>query len=361
MKYLSKEDNLKMIAELSIAKGVSGFEDEVVNLLRRFSEGLGTVKEDTLRNLFVYRNGNTGNRPVIQLDAHSDEVGFMVQAIKPNGTLQIIPLGSWVTTNIPAHKVWVRNAEGEYIPGIIGSKPPHYMSEQEKKSTLEIKQLSVDVGAISREEVIHDFKIRIAEPIVPYVEFEYIEKHDLMIGKAFDNRLGCAGVISTLKALEQEELKVDIIAGIASQEEVGARGSVVTTRVIKPDLAIVFEGCPADDTVVDAYEAQTMIKKGPMLRHIDAKMITNPRYQRFALDLAAKHDIKYQEAVRAMGSTNSSFIHLSNEGVPTIVIGVPVRYAHTHYGISTYFDYASSVELACEIIKALDEDIIKSF
>jgi len=77
--------------------------------------------------------------------------------------------------------------------------------------------------------------------------------------------------------------------------------------------------------------------------------------------LAAKHDIKYQEAVRAMGSTNSSFIHLSNEGVPTIVIGVPVRYAHTHYGISTYFDYASSVELACEIIKALDEDIIKSF
>lgn len=361
MKYLSKESNLKMIAELSNAMGVSGFEDQVVDIARNYSKGLGNIKEDSLRNLFIYRKENTGNRPMVQLDAHSDEVGFMVQAIRPNGCLQIIPLGSWITTNIPASKVWVRNSEGEYIPGIVGSKPPHYMSEQERKSPLEFGQLQVDIGARSAEEAVKDFKIRIGEPIVPCVEFAYDDKHDVMMGKAFDNRLGCAGVISTLKALEGQELKVDVAAGIASQEEVGARGVVVTSRVIKPDVAIVFEGCPADDTFVGSYEIQTALKKGPMLRHIDARMITNPRFQRFALNLAAMKGLQVQEAVRSGGSTNGAAIHLSNEGVPTIVIGVPVRYAHTHYGISSYYDFDMAVKLACEILNELDEDIIKGF
>lgn len=361
MNYLSKENNLKMIRELSNAMGVSGFEDQVVDISRRYSEGLGRLKEDNLRNLFIYRKENTGKRPIVQLDAHSDEVGFMVQAIRPNGCLQIIPIGSWITSNIPATKVWVRNSEGEYIPGIVGSKPPHYMNEQEKKSTLEIGQLSVDIGARSMEEAVRDFKIRIGEPIVPYAEFTYNNEQDIMMGKAFDNRLGCAGVISTLRALEGQELKVDVVAGIASQEEVGGRGAVVTSRVIKPDVAIVFEGCPADDTFVNSYETQTALKKGPMLRHIDARMITNSRFQRFALDLAAKKELQVQEAVRAGGSTNGAVIHMSNEGVPTIVIGVPVRYPHTHYGISSYYDFDISVKLACEILKELDEDIIKSF
>ncbi len=361
MKEIIKGTDMEMIRRLSDAKGASGFEDQVVNLLRRYAEGLGEIKEDTLRNLFVYRKGNMGDRPVVLLDAHSDEVGFMVHSIRPNGTLSIVPLGSWVTYNIPAHKVLVRNADQEYIPGVIGSKPPHYISEQDKLATPDIKQLSIDIGASSREEAIKEYKIRIGEPVVPCVDFEYDERHDIMIGKALDNRLGCAGVISALRALEDVKLEVDVVAGIASQEEVGARGSVVTSRVTHPDLAIVFEGCPADDTVADAYEIQTALKKGPMLRHIDGKMIANPRFQRFALDTAAACHIPVQEAVRAGGTTNGSVIHLSNEGVPTIVVGVPVRYAHTHYGMSAFTDYENSVKLVCEILKVLNAKIISSF
>jgi len=361
MSYLSKEINLKMIADLSNAMGVSGFEDQVVDIARSFSEGLGTIKEDSMRNLYIYRKENTGGRPIVQLDAHSDEVGFMVHSIRPNGCLQIVPLGSWVTSNIPATKVWVRNSEGKYIPGIVASKPPHYLGEQEKKSAIDFGQLSVDIGAGSAEEAVRDFKIRIGEPIVPYAEFSYDNEHDVMMGKAFDNRLGCAGLISTLKVLDGCELKVDVVAGIASQEEVGTRGAVITTRVIKPDVAIVFEGSPADDTVANSYEIQTALKKGPMLRHIDAKMITNPRFQRFALNIAAEKGLPVQEGVRTGGGTNGASIHLSNEGVPTIVIGVPVRYAHTHYGIASYYDFDISVKLACEILQKLDEDIIRSF
>lgn len=358
---MDKEKTLKMITDLSNAYGVSGFEDQAVDLVRSYSEGLGEIQEDSLRNIYIRRYGNTGSHPILQLDAHSDEVGFIIQAIRPNGTLQIVPLGTWVTHNIPAHKVWVLNGEGVYIPGIVASKPPHFMSEQEKSSPLSMQQITVDVGATSKEEAIKEYNIRIGTPIVPCVDFEYISEHDLMLGKALDNRLGCASVISTLKELEGVALMVDIVGAVASQEEVGARGAQVTTRTVKPDIAIVFEGCPADDTCVDSYEIQTAIKKGPMLRHIDGKMITNPRFQRFALNMAAKRNIPVQEAVRAGGSTNGAYIHLSNLGVPTIVIGIPVRYAHTHYGISTYYDYENGVKLACEIIKVLNDDIIKGF
>ncbi|MDD6615168.1 MAG: M42 family peptidase [Lachnospiraceae bacterium] len=358
---MDKLQNLKMIGDISNANGAPGFEDEVVKVLRGYAEGLGELKEDSLRNFYIYRKENRGGRPVVQLDAHSDEVAFMVQAIKPNGTLQIIPLGGWVTSNIPAHKVWVRNADGEYIPGIVASKPPHYMTEAERKAPLEISSLSVDVGAVSMEDAVQNYHIRIGEPIVPDVTFRYDEAHDLMVGKSFDCRLGCAQILAALKELAGEELNVDLVGACASQEEVGTRGSVITSRVIHPDLAIVFEGCPADDTCVEPYMVQTAIKKGPMLRHIDARMITNPRYQRYALDMAAKKGIPVQDAVRSAGSTNGASIHLSGEGVPTIVIGIPVRYAHTHYGISSYADFENGVKLACEILRDMNEEKIKSF
>ena len=177
-----------------------------------------------------------------------------------------------------------------------------------------------------------------AAPVVPDVTFEYQEKHDLMIGKAFDCRLGCASILRTLDNLRDKTLNVDVTGAFAVQEEMGTRGATVTANTVKPDLAIVFEGCPADDTVAEPYMIQTAIHKGPMLRHIDARMITNPRFQRYALDLAEELGIPVQESVRTGGSTNGAPIHLSNQGVPVIVIGIPVRYIHTHYGIAAHSD-----------------------
>lgn len=358
---MDKQNTLQMIADISNANGVSGFEDDVLVQIRKYAAGLGSFEEDSLRNLYLKRSGNTGNKPVVMLDAHSDEVGFMVKAIRPNGTLEIITLGGWVTSNIPAHLVWVRNAEGKYIRGITASTPPHFMTEEQRKKPLDISDIAVDVGATSPEEVREKFRIRIGAPVVPDVTFEYHEDSDLMIGKTFDCRLGCCSIIETMKALEGEELAVDLVGGFAAQEEVGVRGAKLTANHVKPDLAIVFEGCPADDTSLPAWQAQTCLKKGPMLRHIDKSMITNPRFQRFALDMAESKGIPAQEAVRTGGSTNGASIHLSNEGVPCIVIGIPVRYAHTHYGISSYSDFQNGVRLACEILRAMNGDIIRGF
>ncbi len=355
------ENAIPLIRDLSNANGASGFEEEVLAVIRKYGKGLGTFSEDSLRNLYLEREENRGNRPVVQLDAHTDEVSFMVQAVKPNGTLAFIPLGGWVANNIPAHLVRVRNSAGEYIPGVIATKPPHFMSEAERHAPAEVSSMSIDIGASSREEAIRDYKIRIGEPVVPDVEFQYLKQKGLFIGKAFDCRLGCASILETLKVLRGKSLKVDVIAGFAAQEEVGTRGAYVTSRTIHPDIAIAFEGCPADDTFTESYRIQTAIRKGPMLRYIDARMITNPRYQRYALNLAEKLGIPAQASVRKGGSTDGAPIHLSNAGVPVIVIGLPVRYIHTHYGIAALSDVENAVKLAGAVIESLQPEIIRSF
>jgi putative aminopeptidase FrvX len=219
----------------------------------------------------------------------------------------------------------------------------------------------IDVGAGSAGEIQEEYQIPLAAPVVPDVRFEYNEKHDTMMGKAFDNRLGCAALIAALDALKDKKPGVSITGAFAAQEEVGLRGATVTAQAVQPDIAISFEGCPADDTVVDSYAVQTALRKGPMLRHIDTMMITNPRFQALALSVAREKNIPVQEAVRSGGSTNGRVIHLSGKAVPVIVIGIPVRYAHTHYGISSYADFENAVKLACEVIQRLDEKTIGGF
>ncbi|MGM9662195.1 MAG: M42 family metallopeptidase [Oscillospiraceae bacterium] len=358
---MNKQDTLGMIAALSNARGLSGFEDEVVEAARRYGGPCAELREDSLRNLYLTRRENAGNRPVVLLDAHSDEVGFMVHHINPNGTLSFIAMGGWVAGNVPAHAVLVRNADGAYIPGIIASKPPHFMSEAERKQALDIPQMVIDVGATSAEEVRRDFRIRVGAPVVPDVVFSYREAHGLMMGKAFDCRLGCAALLGTLDALRGETLDVDVVGVLSSQEEVGARGAAVAANTVKPAAAIVFEGCPADDTFGDPAACQTAIKKGPYLRHIDARMITNPRFQRLALETGEELGVPVQEGVRTGGSTNGSVIHVSNAGVPCIVIGLPVRYIHSHYGIAAYADYESAVKLACGVLRRLSGSVIEGF
>jgi len=358
---MDKNTTIDFIRELSNAHGVSGFEDEVLEIIRRRGEGLGEWNEDAMRNLYLRRFGGKEDQPVIMLDAHTDEVGFMVKAIKPNGMLEFIPMGGWVSSNLGAQKVLVRNDSGKWLPGVIASKPPHFLSDADKKLAPEINSMMIDLGASSDKEIREDYKVSIAAPAVPDVSFSYREDHDIMTGKAFDDRLGCAAVISALKELTGDNLNLQVTGAFASQEEVGLRGATVTAQRVKPDIAISFEGTPADDTVAESYAIQTAIKKGPMLRHIDSKMITNPRFQRFALDTARKNNIPVQEAIRTGGATNGGVIHLAGKAVPVIVIGIPARYIHSHNGIASYSDYENSVKLACEIIRSLDEKIIAGF
>lgn len=347
-----------LAAAFADANGAPGFEDAVHAVARPVLERCGTVTEDKMRNLYCYRAENTGTRPVVQLDAHMDEVGFMVHSICPNGTLRFITLGGWVANNIPAHTVRVQSKHGDWVLGVVASKPPHFMSAAERSQPASVEDMVIDIGARSAEEAKNEFGIRIGAPVVPDVTTSYDAEHDLLVGKAFDCRLGCTAIVEALRRLRGKELAVDVVAALSTQEEMGTRGAAVTANTVKPDVAIVLEGCPCDDTFLPADRSQTRLKEGPYLRHIDQRMLTHPRFQRFALDLAEQYGIPVQEGVRTGGSTNGAPIHLAGQGVPTIVIGVPVRYIHTHYGVASCADVEHSVQLIMALLTELTPECI---
>lgn len=350
--------SLEFIKALSCANGAPGFEDEVLKVIRHYVGDQLIIKEDKMRNLYLYSKHHDESLPTIMLDGHSDEVAFMVQSIQANGLIRFLALGGWFSQNVGAHKVRVKNNAGDYITGIISSKPPHFMSQEDRHKIVSIEEMLIDVGASSYEETVELYKISPGAPVIPDVSFEYKDQSGIMIGKAFDNRLGCALVVESMLLLENTHLKVNVVGAISTQEEIGTRGSVITARAIKADLAIVFEGTPADDVYRGPYERQGALKAGSQIRHRDNSMIANPRWIQLAKQVANQHQIKHQDAIRLSGGTNAGAIHLSHTAVPTLVLGVPVRYAHTHYGIAAFEDYTSTLLWAVEIIKTLNQESI---
>lgn len=363
MKLQPDQKSLQMIQELSDAKAPSGFEDEAVAVARKYGSEFANVDEDCLRNLYLRAKNNTGDKPIFMLDAHSDEVGMMVHSIKPNGTLRFVTLGSWSDISLPASKVLVRNKYGNFIPGVIAAKPPHFMTPAERQNgnAASIQSLVIDIGATSKEEAVESFGIRIGEPIISDVHFSYDEAHDIMIGKGFDCRIGCAALLETMRRLSNENLNVDLVGVLSTQEELGERGVKVAVGKVAPKIALCFEGCPADDTFTEPYAIQTALKKGPMLRFMDKSIVCSPRYQRYVLDLAEQKGLAVQSSVREGGGNNGAIINTALDGIPVIVVGVPVRYIHSHYGITSYYDFEATVQLATEVVRSMTEDIIQSF
>lgn len=346
--------NIKLVEDLSNAFGPSGFEEDVVEVVKKNMQEF-SLESDAMHNVFAKLQNNTGKKPVVMLDAHLDEVGFMVQAVQENGLLSMVMLGGFHMTNIPAHSVIVRTQDGRKYKGITTSKPVHFLTAAEKAdNTLEIEKVFIDVGASSREEIIRDFGIEAGDPVMLDTQFEYHEENGICYGKAFDNRLGCACIVETMKGLAQENnLNVDVVGAFAAQEEVGVRGATVTAQVVEPDFAIVFEGSPADDTFFSPNLAQGALKKGVQIRHLDIGYIANPSFIRYAKGIADEKGITYQSAVRRGGSTDASKISLTGKAVPCLVLGIPTRYAHSHYNFCAEFDIDATVQLAIETIKNL--------
>lgn len=356
----------ELIQKLSDAFGPSGFEEDVLRVCRDYlsecaPDAAESIGEDFMRNLYIYRKGNTGEKPVLMLDAHGDEVGYIVQAVRENGLIDFLTLGSQAATNLPSSKIWIRNRQGKLISGVVSSKPPHFMTEADKNAPLSIGSLVIDVGARSKKEVMEVFGIGPGCPAVPAVCSEFQEETEVFLGKAFDDRIGCAVVLEALRRLQGETLPVDIVATITSQEEVGERGATAAVQTVNPQIAICVEGAPADDSFMPEYKIQNGLKRGPMLRHFDVCMVTHPRFIRFALDKASELGIEAQEAVRSGGGTNGGVIHNLSGAVPTIVVSVPVRYPHSAHCYTALSDFEKTVELTVHLIRSLSEEVIASF
>jgi endoglucanase len=180
------------------------------------------------------------------------------------------------------------------------------------------------------------------------------------MAKAFDNRVGMAGAIQAGQILAQSAHPNRLILCGTVQEEVGLRGAKTAANFAKPDVAIILEGPPADDTPGLARgDCQGRLGGGVQIRLFDPSAITNPRLARLAIETALEEGISYQVTVRRSGGTDAGSFHVANEGIPSIVLGVPARYIHSHNAIIDLNDYLHMVALTIALVRRLDGETVE--
>lgn len=350
--------DLELLEKLSEARGISGHEDEVRNLVVQELEGYGGFSADGSGSLFC-TSGDSG--PRVMLAAHMDEIGFLVQNITGNGFLQLVGIGGWWPHTLLSQRVLVRTRSGRSIQGVIGSRPPHFLPEGQRNSVMSMDALFVDVGAESAEQVRDEFGIHPGDPVAPDVKFSRLENPFRVMGKAFDNRAGLSVMVEAFRVLSREERPNILIAAATVQEEVGTRGAKTAGAAMRPDCVIVLEGPPADDTPgFSPADSQGALGGGVQIRLFDPTAITNPRLAALAEEAAVKAGIPFQLTVRRSGGTDAGALHLSGKGTPSIVLGIPTRYIHAHNGVLDLRDYRAAVDLTVALVRALDRDAVEA-
>lgn len=347
--------SVELLAELTQADAIPGHEEEVRHIFQSQLEGVGEIQRDRLGSIFCSKRGNA-EEPRVLLDSHMDEVGFMVQHVTGTGYVTFLPVGGWWAHTLLAQRVNILTKKGK-VPGVIGSTPPHLLSDSSRDVVMDIKDLYIDVGADNSDQAMEEFGVKPGCPIAPYGPFMQMKNPKLFSAKAFDNRVGVGLVIETLQQLSDHP---NTVFGAGSvQEEVGLRGARTVAAVVEPDVAIVLEGPPADDLPnVSSDTLQGKLGGGVQIRLYDPTMIANPRLADLAVETATAHQIPHQIAVRTSGGTDGGAIHQIGRGVPAIVLGVPARYVHSHVSIINIDDYRAALDLLLCLIRQLDTCVV---
>lgn len=247
------------------------------------------------------------------------------------------------------------------ITGVIGAKAPHILSPEEKNKPVTINSMFIDIEAFNKEEV-EFLGIRSGDPVVPYSQFEMCFNSKQFMGKALDDRVGCAMIIEILNELNQYNHSGTVYGVMTVQEEIGIRGAGTSVSVIKPDLAIILDVTVATDTPdipVDDVVSKTYLGKGPVICFFDASMIPHIPFRDFVTNTADECNIPYQIEIMPGGGTDAGKIHVYHQGVPSIVIGIPVRYIHDHIGIANIDDYHNALKLVIKLIEKLDVNTVR--
>lgn len=354
---MSSAVDLALLRRLALAAGPPGAEGEVRAIVRETLEGIGTFEHDRLGSLLCTLEGAEPS-PRIALDAHMDEVGFLVQSITSSGQLRFVPIGGWWGHVLLAQRVDVLTSDGGKVPGVIASKPPHFLSEAERKQVLTIPAMLIDIGASSRTEA-EGLGVQVGDAIAPHSEWVELAGGRVS-AKAFDDRVGVGVLLESMRRLAAGDPPPGTVVGIAAvQEEIGCRGATTASELSRPDVGIVLEGTPADDTG-GTPDPQGALGSGPQIRFSDPTALSNRGLVRLSERLAAEAEIPCQVAVRASGGTDARSIQAYGTGVPTVVIGVPARYIHTHVSIIDPEDYAHAVDLTVALVRALDAETVAS-
>lgn len=353
-----RDTAISLLQELTEAHSVPGHEDEVRAIFVDELEGCGELSTDRNGSVFC-DSGGAG--PCVLVAGHMDEIGLMVQNITPDGFIQFIPLGGWWEHTLVSQRVEILTRSGDKVLGVISSKPPHFLPPGERRQLMSLDQMFIDVGADSRGQAIDGFGIALGDPIAPVVPFTPMARRDYFMAKAFDNRVGMAGAIQVGQILARCSHPNRLIVCGTVQEEVGTRGARTAARHADPDVAIVLEGPPADDAPgFSRADSQGRLGGGVQIRMFDPSAIANPRLARLAIEVAIREKIPHQVTVRRSGGTDAAAFHLSNNGIPSIVLGVPARYIHSHNSIIDLNDYLHMIRLAEALVRTLDEETVTS-
>ena len=336
-----------VLEKLSNACGVAGREEEVRVLMKKLLKpNVDEIKEDKLGNIIGIRKGKK-NAPTVMLAAHMDEIGLMVKTITKDGFLRFSKIGGIDDRILIAQKVLVHTDKGP-ISGIIGSRPPHILKEEEKKKVVEADKLFIDVGATSKEDA-QKMGVRIGTPVSFDIQFVQVGK-DAVLGKAFDNRVGCVALVEIMRRLRTVNCTVYAVGTI--QEEVGLRGATVAAFQLHPDVGVALDVTVAGDVPgVEEVEAPAKMRKGPSITVTDSGLITHPKVLKWLIDAAEQSNVPYQLETGLGGTTDAARISLSREGVPSGVISIPTRYIHSPVSLLSLSDLEKTVKLMVTAIK----------
>ncbi len=339
-------NSFALLEKLCNAHGISGYEDEVRELIRSELEGVADeLRVDRMGNLIAVRRGDEKK---VMLAAHMDEIGFMVKHIEEKGFLRITPIGGWFSQTVLNQRAFVHTKNGK-IRGVFGCKPPHIMKDEERKKVVKIEDMFIDIGAESREDA-ENMGVEVGSPVTMDRELSGLGENRIT-GKAIDDRAGVSAVVEVFK---QAECEATLYAVFTVQEEVGLKGARTSAFSINPDLAIAVDVCVATDFPGVNVNQEINLGKGPAITVADASgrgLIAHRNVLKLLRETAEKNGIPYQLEVGEGGTTDATAIHLTRQGVPSGVVSIPARYIHTPVEVIDMRDYRNTVEL---LVKSLE-------
>jgi endoglucanase len=346
----------QFLRDLVDAHGAPGFEGNVARVMQGYLKDVGPITRDKLGSFICEKRGTSAG-PRVMLAGHLDEVGFMVKSISKEGFVKFLPLGGWWGHVVLAQRLIIKTRKGDVL-GVVGSKPPHELREEDRKKVLEIREMFIDVGATSGWDARKRLDIRPGDPIIPDSPFAVMANPSVYLAKAWDNRIGCAMAAETARQLKGVAHPNTVFAVATVQEEVGLRGAQTSAFKIQPDVAFALDVGIAHDS--PGTEGDEKLGGGPLIVVYDATSIPNRGLLDLVIDTARKIKMPLQFESVERGGTDAGRIHVTGQGVPSISMGVPARYIHSHVSMIDRRDFDATVKLLVALVKRLDKKTVAS-
>ncbi|MFL6707485.1 MAG: M42 family metallopeptidase [Massilia sp.] len=341
-----------LLEKLSNAAGPPGAEEAVraimVSEMKPYAsvplryDGLGSV---------IAQQGASG--PRIMIDAHMDELGGMVRRVTPDGFVTMQMLGGWLDQALVDQRWIIIGSKGP-VHAVTGIRDIHIASTEERGKVYPREQIFLDVGARNAAELAN-MGISPGDPVVPDAPFLVLNGSNNYLGKAWDDRIGCAVLIEAMRRTSTMAHPNQLFYVATTQEEIGLRGARTATQTVKPDIGIAIEGGISGDTPGSKpEETQARLGAGPGMFLYDSSTLPNRKLVAFTRKVAAAARLPLQaDLVQGYGD-DSAEMQLNNGGTPTINLVVPVRYTHAHNGVVNRQDFDQMVELVVAMLMQLD-------